>query len=355
MADNLPHDNPTDDPAAEDHRPPGPPSDLPDELPPVEPPSAGFIVQLFVVPAIIVAAVIGVYVLFGQLASAEADWRQLVTDVQSGNPHVRWRGALGLAQLLDADRQRSSDARPLAEQPEIAEALSNLYREQISISNPNEEELKQIEFLSKAVGRMDVPQVVIPVLREGMEPSRDPIVRKHSMIGLAMVAGRAHEQGEILRSPKLVDDLIGLTGQEAGLVRHHAAYVLGLIPTDEALNRLEALLSDGDQMTRVNAAIGLARNDSEDGLVVFEELLTEAAGWRLDPSLVASEEDEALYFERTLMLLNTVKAIEKLAPQLDLAERERLAGLLENVAKSSQDAVLRNEMDNLRLQLQAKA
>ena len=77
-----------------------------EDLPPIEPPSAGFIVQLFIVPLLIVSVVFGVYVLFAKMASSEADWRQLVTDVRSENPHIRWRAALGLSQLLEADRQR---------------------------------------------------------------------------------------------------------------------------------------------------------------------------------------------------------------------------------------------------------
>ena len=42
-------------------------------LPPVEPPSAGFIVQLFLIPALIVAVILGVYLLFGQLAASEME------------------------------------------------------------------------------------------------------------------------------------------------------------------------------------------------------------------------------------------------------------------------------------------
>ena len=52
----------------------GAPADsLPDDLPVVEPPSAGFILQLFMVPGLIVAAVIGVWALFGQISSSEQD------------------------------------------------------------------------------------------------------------------------------------------------------------------------------------------------------------------------------------------------------------------------------------------
>ncbi|HLQ43503.1 MAG TPA: hypothetical protein VK137_02140, partial [Planctomycetaceae bacterium] len=55
-----------------------PSSPLSSDLPPVEPPSGRFIVQLFVVPGLIVAAIVGVWLLFGKLASAEQDWQKLV-------------------------------------------------------------------------------------------------------------------------------------------------------------------------------------------------------------------------------------------------------------------------------------
>jgi hypothetical protein len=45
---------------------------IPADLPPVEPPTAGFIVQLFVLPAVIVAVVIVVWLLFGKLAAGSA-------------------------------------------------------------------------------------------------------------------------------------------------------------------------------------------------------------------------------------------------------------------------------------------
>ena len=65
---------------------------LPENLPPVQPPSAGFIMQLFLVPGLIVAAVIAVWALFGKLSASEQDWRHLVAEVRSNNEHRRWRG-----------------------------------------------------------------------------------------------------------------------------------------------------------------------------------------------------------------------------------------------------------------------
>jgi hypothetical protein len=77
---------------------------VPEDLPPVQPPSAGFILQLFVVPGLIVLAIVAVWLLFGKLAGNEQDWKGLLVELQHPNEHRRWRGALGLAQMLKADQ-----------------------------------------------------------------------------------------------------------------------------------------------------------------------------------------------------------------------------------------------------------
>ena len=48
------------------------------DLPPVEAPSAAFIVQLFVIPAVVVLVVICVWLLFGKLAGGERDAMEYV-------------------------------------------------------------------------------------------------------------------------------------------------------------------------------------------------------------------------------------------------------------------------------------
>ena len=99
---------------------------LPDDLPPVQPPSAGFIVQLFLVPGLIVLVIVGVWVGVNRLASSEQDWRTLVADLQSPHEHLRWRGAFGLAQLLQADQRSLGSGPRLVANPEVAKELSQL-------------------------------------------------------------------------------------------------------------------------------------------------------------------------------------------------------------------------------------
>ncbi len=350
MSDNLPSQDPSNPLEESELRPR---LDLPDDLPPVEPPSAGMIIQLFVVPAIIVLIVIGVYSLFGQLASAELDWRQLTLDVKSENPNIRWRGALGLAHMLDADAQRGEKSQHLTSNSEIAQALSELFVERIKLTKPNEQELKDIEFLSKALGRMDVEEVIVPAFQKGISIDREHEIRKHSMIGLAMLAGQLHQQGQSLLTPGIVAEVIEISKEPETLFRHQAAYVLGLVSDQTAKDRLEVLLEDPDQMTRVNAAVSFARNNSTIGMEVFQELFQQAITTPLDPATVKTEEDESNYFEHRLMLKNALRAIDQLRPVLDQDQSNKLVDQLKEVIESTLDNEIRTNAKQLMLELQA--
>ena len=79
---------------------------LPD-LPQVEPPSAGFVIQLFVIPAAVVVVVIIVWLLFGKLAGGERDATEYVRQLRS--PTANWRLAFELASLIQHDAKIGSD------------------------------------------------------------------------------------------------------------------------------------------------------------------------------------------------------------------------------------------------------
>ena len=84
----------------------GEPGPFPD-LPQVEPPSAGFVVQLFVIPAVVVVVVIIVWLLFGKLAGGERDAMEYVRRLRS--PSANWRIAFELASLIQHDPKIGSD------------------------------------------------------------------------------------------------------------------------------------------------------------------------------------------------------------------------------------------------------
>lgn len=331
-----------------------------EDLPPVEPPSAGFIVQLFVVPALIVGVVCGIYFLFARAAATEHDWRQLVADVRSENPHVRWRAALGLAQALEADRQRrlnqgdmpTAVSAPLAENGDIATALSDLYGKLISVSSPNQEQTAQIEFLSKALGLVDVDEVSLPILRKGIEAGRPAEIRKHSMTGLITIVGRRFEAGAPLTDSDLESEILQMSREPEALVRHQSTFLLGLMPSDPTLARLHELLNDGDQLTQVNAAVALARNESLDGLPVFLDVLKDAIDWQLDPAQVKSSATDELYFERGMMLKNSCTALSELTLQFTPEQKAELVRSLEQVAAATRDKSLQGMVKELQFKLE---
>ena len=324
---------------------------LPDALPPVEPPSARFIVQLFLIPALIVGGVIGIYFLFGRLATGELDWRQQVENVRAQNPHVRWRGALSLAQMLDADARMGSDGQQLAANAEVAEALTELFSQTREISPRDEQTASQVEFLAKALGRLDKPEIVFPVLLGAISDDGDALVRKHSLNALAMIAGRALEQERPFSDASLVEPIVDISQSSDPLDRHQAAFILGMMSSTVAEHRLEVLLQDGDLMTRANAAIGLARQNSQAGLPIFEDVFADAVARPIDPAQVKNEEQGEDYFERTLLLRNSLRAVELLGPELDDEQRTRLVNLLEQVSDATLDNELRTRSRELSLVL----
>jgi len=142
--------------------PPETPSDetegaRPEDLPPVEPPSAGFIVQLFVIPALIVIAVIGVWALFGKLASANQNWQALVQDLQSANKHRRGPAAASLANLLLQDQRREENGQQLAANPQLARSIAALFREKLKTPRTNEETSLQLQYLRSSFPRCAGP------------------------------------------------------------------------------------------------------------------------------------------------------------------------------------------------------
>src|SRR5215470_4935722 len=73
-----------------------------DALPPIQPPSAGFLVQLFLIPGLIVAIIVVVWLLFHWLAQMGNDPRDYVKKLR-GNNEVRWQAAVNLAGALHGE------------------------------------------------------------------------------------------------------------------------------------------------------------------------------------------------------------------------------------------------------------
>ena len=92
-----------------------------DSLPPVEPPSAAFLVQLFLVPGIIVAIIVCVWLAFHWLAHLGNDPQAYVRTLRRAN-EGRWQAALNLANDL-----RGPNGSGLKANIKLASELGSLY------------------------------------------------------------------------------------------------------------------------------------------------------------------------------------------------------------------------------------
>ena len=102
---------------------PSPNHENPRGLPAVTPPSGRFIVQLFLVPGLIVAVVLCILLGFGYLVSSERTPEKFLSDLDSPNADIRWRGAHDLAQIL-----KRPESLALASDPRFALDLAERLR-----------------------------------------------------------------------------------------------------------------------------------------------------------------------------------------------------------------------------------
>ncbi len=317
----------------------GVPTDsLPDDLPVVEPPSAGFILQLFLVPGLIVAAVIGVWALFGQISSSEQDWRHQIVEMRSNNEHRRWRGANGLAQMLRADIELGKDGQQLSRNPAIAKELTELLKDLLDEPASDKELISQQSFVTTTISWLDLHDIVIPVLLSAADPKRDEIVRADAIRSLVRIAGRADEAGVKLKRSKLTDALLEYSQDRTPLMRQLCAYTLGLVDGTGVDQRLRVMAEDDDPNTQVNAAIALARRGSTAGLPVFYRVMKEAPK-PVNPKLMPGEtlaerkaEAERQESMNAVALINVLKALEELYPKMESEEKNEARELMRPIA-----------------------
>jgi hypothetical protein len=79
-------------------------------LPPVAPPTGKFLIQLFLVPGLIVALVVGLLLIVYWLINGPRSPESYLTKLDDSNPDIRWRAAADLAQVLPRDPGLAADA-----------------------------------------------------------------------------------------------------------------------------------------------------------------------------------------------------------------------------------------------------
>ena len=237
-----------------------PPADLPE----VQPPTAGFIVQLFGIPLAIVAVAVLVWLLFGKIASSHRAPTEYLEDLRSPNFERRWSAARDLASILPHNTEWQND-REFAQ--ELAKELENeLVR---GPTGPNE--IRYVHFIAETLGEFR-SEAGIPVLRKALDSKVDRDVREAAVMGLGKLTGRL----DGLHDPGAIDDLVATAkNDDDPTIRVKATWILGRTRNERAIRGLTPLLNDGDPEVRLNAASSLASLGSTDGLETLAEMLNQ--------------------------------------------------------------------------------
>jgi hypothetical protein len=343
-------------------------------LPQVEPPSASFLLQLFLIPLVIVLAIVMVWLLFSWLAHLGASPEDLVRDIGKMND-ASWQKAYNLAEMLrkpqyDHLKDNPDLALELAatldklrttrpdRQDEIAAAKTEKRR--VELSEAFDKRLKLEEFLCKALGEMRATDG-LPALVRAAQPVDDPAafsIRAAAIQSIAVAASHVEpktlQANEPLMEAVIEASRASSEGPDARAYRNlasNAAFTLGMIGGSEALDRLNFLLDDGDANTRYNAATGLARHGDARALPVILEMLDPKNTEGLDDPDAKTEEQVALgqEWKRALVMTNGLRAAKQLVqkkPDADYSELKKSLAKLKTA-----DVIERVKLDARELEL----
>lgn len=317
--------------------PPPSPGGPPRDLPPVEPPSAGFILQLFVIPAVIVAVLVIVVALFGKLAEGHRDASSYLQAIRSDNWNVRWRAAYELANLIRNEKE-------LADDPKLLGELTSLLDDELG--RPSADEVT-LQYVAASLGAFRTAEAVtasgkavdpLASLARALAPGRPLPVRVVATESLARLAAVAPEgTGR--------DEAVAALAQAAAdpepELRQRAAFALGFFGGDASTEALRTALGDGDRFVRYNAANALTRRGDPAALPVLREMLSPAD---LQEAVRTENADETRHRVETIHL----EALDA----LQAAARARHPELARTVQPDIQD-LLRSPLASVRMQAAA--
>ena len=250
-----------------------PQSDIPKES------SKTILFQFVIFPLGVVAIAVGIFFLFGKLASDEQTVPDYLNEVQAGGRRERWQAAYQLSQLINAGE---------------AKKYPNLIHDVIRVYNSAKNDDPRIrQYLSMVLGNLGDRRAT-PLLVDALQ-DRAPETRIYAALAL----GR-------LGDPAAVPALIEAFSKDERDVRKAAAYALGEMRDPRALPALASSLSDPIADVRYNAAIAMARYGDTRAIGVLREMLDRS---RLD-RVEAMRPDQ-----KDATMLAAIPALVKIAPE----------------------------------------
>jgi HEAT repeat protein len=299
-----------------------------DSLPPVEPPSAAFLVQLFLVPAIIVAIIVCVWLAFHWLAHLGSDPQAYVRTLRRDN-EGRWQAALNLANDL-----RGPGGAALKQDAQLAGELGRMLSEEAASGRTGEQTQTLRLYLCRALGEFAVAEAAPPLV-ERAAADGDPTTARAAVEAIAVLSTNLAAADRGFADPAaVVTAVVAASRSEDPALRSAAAFTLGVLGGDSAIERLRGLGGDPVDDVRFNAALALARQGRTESYDTLAEMLdipdVPAASTPVDA------ETQSRRYKRVLVVVNALRALALL---VDSTHEPPPGSLLEKVRQLAQDPV----------------
>jgi HEAT repeat protein len=221
---------------------------------------------LFVVPLVVVAIAVGVFIGFGWIAMEEGSATDYLNDLQSPWPPRRRQAAYELSRVLNADPKALA---------EVAGASAEVRR---IFTESKDEGVRQ--YLALVMGHTH-DREALPLLVAALGEA-DSQTRIYAVFALGEIGDPAAE------AP--LETTLG--SSDPGL-RKTAAYALGTLGDPRAAPALAARLEDAATDVRWNAALALARLGDRRGVPVLEQMVDRRLLAQV-PEITGEQQEEAM-------------------------------------------------------------
>jgi hypothetical protein len=291
--------------------------------------------RLIVIPLLVVMALVTAALGVAWLVTPTPDPARIIRDL-SGDRRGNWRQALVLANLL-----RNPEYAHLRRDDGLARQLAALLEAELDGASMAPDDIRLRCFLCRAAGEFSTP-VVLPVLIRAGQTQRDPAelaVQRAAVQAATVLVSRLGPETVRDHRPLLEMALAAsrtfASGGDAARrastdLRGSAAFLLGVLGSEPALDRLAMLLEDPAPDVRFNAATGLARYGRTESIPVLQEML--------DPqyaeAVAAESTAQGRQWKQALVLTNAMRAVERLAEQVPAAELQPLIRSLDRLARA---------------------
>ncbi|HEY4642143.1 MAG TPA: HEAT repeat domain-containing protein [Thermoanaerobaculia bacterium] len=214
--------------------------DLPKESP------RTILFQFVIFPLGIVLIGVGVFLLFGLLASEKSSVPDYLNAIRSGSAHERGHAAYQLSRSINRGETKKY--------PNLEQQVASIYTQ----SKNDDPQIRR--YLALVLGKLGDRRAT-PTLLEGLRDN-DAESRLYAIVAL----GQLHD-------PAAVPSLIAATRDDDKDVRKTAAFSLGEIGDPRAADALAPMLEDQVADVRFNAAIALSRFGDKRAIGTLHDML----------------------------------------------------------------------------------